>query len=208
MTVLLNQNSSSPLKSQQIMKRTIYLLALACSFIVLSCNDKGQPDRDHDKDHGKDNGKGGLTVVPPNTMPISIDSANKMLQSYLNSTACPGDTNITAVIFDADSLRKYLNDTSSGGTAGSRIKYVKFMFAHTLNYINNGGQDQNCGYNHEDLTLIVAGYDVSSNYVYTAQGMVIDKGMPCPANCPTGGSAASNILPHVPSQGNPNNDKK
>jgi len=122
---------------------------------------------------------------------ITIDSANKMLQSYLNSINYTGtDTNLTAVIFNADSLRGYLNDTTNG-----KIAFVKLMFAHTLSYINNGGANQNCGYNNNNLTLIVAGYDTLNNYVYYGKGMVLDRGLPCPSNCPPTGTASNYILP-------------
>ncbi len=123
---------------------------------------------------------------------ISQDSANKMLLSYLNSISYQqNDTDLRSIIFDADSLRAYLANTS--------ISKVKIMFAHTLNYINNGGQNQNAGYQSGALTLIIAGYDTSGNYVYYNYGdssvkMVLDYGRPCPTSCSTQGTSANDIL--------------
>jgi hypothetical protein len=97
------------------------------------------------------------------------------------------------MIFNADSLRNYLNDTSNG-----KIAYVKLMFAHTLDYINSGKQSKVCGYNDRDLTIIVVGFDYLGNYVYNAQNMVIDKGVACPHTCPSTGTASSYFLPNTP----------
>jgi hypothetical protein len=121
---------------------------------------------------------------------IRADSANKMLTSYINSarTVEASDTNLYSVIFNADSLRRMLNDTNG------KITHVKVMFAHTLDYINSGHQNHYCGYKIGALTVILAGFDSSGNYVYHPAGKVMDLGNPCPPFCPDSGTASSNHL--------------
>jgi hypothetical protein len=113
---------------------------------------------------------------------ISVDSANKMISSYLNSINYQhNDTELRSIIINADSLRSMLSATTS---EGGKIVNVKLMFAHTLNYINSGGKDQNAGYQSGALTLIIAGYDSSGKYLYIPyKNMVLDYSMPCPTNC-------------------------
>lgn len=115
---------------------------------------------------------------------ICIDSANKMLNSYLNSANA---TDVHSLIIDGQALRYYLLDTS--------IKRVKLMFAHRLSYINNGGLNQNAGNRYDAITIIVAGFNANNNYVYSAAGTVVDNAMPCPYNCPPSGTASSDLLP-------------
>jgi len=122
---------------------------------------------------------------------ISTDSANKMISSYLNSISGSSDTNLHAIIFNADSLRLMLNSTAQG-----RITSLKVMLAHTLPYINGGGQDQNCGYKSGQLTLVIAGYNADGDYIFYPATQVLDNGMPCPTSCPTSGTASNDLLPN------------
>ena len=123
--------------------------------------------------------------------PVDIDTANTMIGSYLNSINYKqNDIDLRSLIFDAEVLRNYLNDTGNG-----KIARVKLMFAHTMDHINNGSAGKNCGYKSGALTLIIAGYDASNNYVLNAQGKVLEDTMPCPTNCPTSGTAANDLLP-------------
>lgn len=121
---------------------------------------------------------------------IPKDSANKMITSYLTSISYQNnDTDLRSFIIDADSLRKYLNDTSKG-----KITNVKLIFAHTLAYINAGGYGVNAGMQTGAITIIVAGYDANNNYIYANTNMVLDHMKPCPYSCPSG-NAANNTLP-------------
>lgn len=121
---------------------------------------------------------------------IPVDSANKMISSYLTSiNANQNDTSLRSIIFNADSLRAMLNDTLNG-----KIAKIKIMLSHTLDYINSGGQGQPCGYTSGKLTFVIAGFDCQNNYVLNPAGKVINKGMACPNNCPPGGTAASNLI--------------
>ncbi len=66
---------------------------------------------------------------------ISISEANQMIGSYLSSiNYAANDTTLRSLSFDADTLRSYLNDTSHG-----KIVTLKFMLAHTPNYLASGG---------------------------------------------------------------------
>ena len=123
---------------------------------------------------------------PPVSIPV--DSANKMIQSYLGSINNDA-SDLKSLIFDADSLRALLNNQP-------QIKKVRLFFAHTLSYINSGGQDQPCGYQSGALTVVMGGYDVNGNYLYYPAGRVPDTGIPCPTSCPTTGEAASDLLPN------------
>lgn len=115
----------------------------------------------------------------PYSTSISIDSANRMLNSYLASTS-GNDSDLHSLIFDADTLVKYLTDTTRG-----RIRKVKLMLAHRLDFINNGNYGRNAGYDLNALTLVIAGCDSNGNYVYNARNMVYDYCQPCPYNCPS-----------------------
>lgn len=119
---------------------------------------------------------------------IPVDSANKMLGSYLASINADVDTstNIQSFIVDADALREYLSDNS--------IKKVKVMLAHTLNYVNSGGDGVNCGYRAGKLTIILAGYDADKNYIFAPGNKVLDNSIPCPTQCEIMGTAADMTL--------------
>lgn len=116
----------------------------------------------------------------PYAQPIPIDSANKMLNSYLASIQ-GSDTALHSLSFDADTLIRYLTDTSRG-----KIKTVRLMLAHRLDYINSGHYGRNAGYDADALTLVIAGCDTSGNYIYNSRNMVYDYCFPCPHNCPGG----------------------
>lgn len=122
---------------------------------------------------------------------IHIDTANIMIESYLrsiqaDSTAKQGQE-LYSLIMNADELRTYLNRNRD-------IKNVKFMFAHTMEYINAGNMGKPAGYKSGALTIIVAGYDKNENYIFAPRMTVPDHCAPCPDYCPKGGTASSNLL--------------
>jgi hypothetical protein len=117
---------------------------------------------------------------------ISVSLANQMINSYLYSiNAEQNSSDVRSFSIDADSLRAYLNSSTN-------IKNVKLVFAHTPEYINSGSFGKNAGYKSGALTIVVAGYDASGNYVYH-NGMVLDHLRPCPHSCPAG-DAGNNLL--------------
>jgi hypothetical protein len=109
---------------------------------------------------------------------ITIETANEMISSYLSSiNFTANDSDVFSYTINADSLRAYLADAS--------IKNIKIIMAHSMAYINAGHVGQNAGYQTGALTLILAGYNSSGNYVYY-NGMVMDHAAPCPYTCPAG----------------------
>lgn len=171
------------------MKKVTLGIAMAVMFV--SCN---QPQSATTKTSDLPSSKKhvlakSLVSSGPFSQFIPIDSANKMLTSYATSINLPAnDSDLQSIIFTAESLRQLLSN--------SNIKNVKLMFAHSLNYINNGGSGINCGYQAGALTLVLAGYDSAGNYQYMPEGLVLETGAPCPSNCPNPGNASSNLLSH------------
>ena len=122
---------------------------------------------------------------------VNKDTANVMIESYLKSIA--PDTSATtapelhSLIMDAAELRTYLNQNED-------MKDVKFMFAHTLDYIHAGNAGKPAGLRSDALTIIVAGYDRQGNYIFAPGNMVANHCAPCPEYCPKAGAAAGNLL--------------
>jgi len=119
---------------------------------------------------------------------ISIDSANKMLGSYLGSLDTANDSNLHSLIIDANDLRDYLNSEE-----GLSVSHMKIMFAHKLSYINAGKGNIPCGYKNNGLTVILAGYNSDNNYIYFG-GKIMNMAHPCPMDCPQSGTASSDLL--------------
>lgn len=120
---------------------------------------------------------------------IAIDSANRMISSFLGGIANPPSGTaapLRSLTIDAEALRYYLSNTN--------IKNVKIMLAHRLDYINNGNFGVPAGYRSDALTIVIAGYDVNNNYVYTPANTALDNARPCPYHCPSSGTAASDLL--------------
>jgi len=117
---------------------------------------------------------------------ISLDSANRMISSYLGSLDSSAPiADLRSVVFDAAQLRKYLSDTA--------ITQVKISLAHKLQYINAGNQNVMGGYRSDAITLIISAVDHSGNYIFPGN-QVMDYAMQCPVLCPVG-TAASALFP-------------
>ncbi|MNK11822.1 hypothetical protein D3C87_298710 [compost metagenome] len=121
---------------------------------------------------------------------ISKDTANKMIASYLGSIPTGNDTNLHSWVIDMDQIRLY-DELSTGA---NRLKSIKIMLAHKLEYINSGHANEYAGYRNNALTVIVSGINAAGDYVYFSTDNVIDHSNPCPRNCPAG-TAASPSLP-------------
>lgn len=149
-------------------------IALAAVALFASCADHRKP-------------------VVKTTVPISFipaDSANKMLGSYLNSiNSGSNDSDIRSWSIDVDQLRLLID---SAGQSNS-VKHLKIMLSHSLDYINSGHASIPCGYNKNALTIIIAGYDIEGNYIFSTNNSVLNRAKPCPSNCPPG-NAGSNLL--------------
>jgi hypothetical protein len=113
---------------------------------------------------------------------ITIATANNMINSYLASiNSSTNDSDVRSFTINADSLRAYLSSTA--------VKNIKLIFAHTADYVNSGNYGVNAGYQAGSMTIIVAAYDASGNYVYH-NGMVLDHCVPCPYTCPPGNASS------------------
>ena len=127
--------------------------------------------------------------------PIKIDTANRMIQSYLTAINSTVNTQeIKSVIYDADVLRAYLDQHV--GTDMKRIEKIKFIFAHSLDYVNSGNAGRRPDTNSHALTLVIVGVDKDGDYVYTPNGEALDFGQPCPPRCPGHGTSGSDTLVH------------
>ena len=113
------------------------------------------------------------------SQPISLDTANRMISSYLQSVNYPVvDTAVRSLAFNADTLRAYLAD--------SRITSVEFVLAHQLSYLN-GGSDRfgkNIGMKPGAITIIAVGVDDNGNVIRNSSNGVYEHALPCPNSCP------------------------
>ena len=176
------------------MKPTILLTAIL-GFTLLACNKheteaaKPSASSSANANSSGPNDLNALSRKFPDNYPFSsficVDSANKMLQSYLASLNDADDSSLHCLIFDADSLRAYL--------ANPNIKNVKLMFGHSLEYINEGHYGQPTGYTSGNLTIIIAGYDVNGTYIYKGGNKVLDHGAPCPTYCGSGAASSPTL---------------
>lgn len=127
--------------------------------------------------------------VPPADY-IPVDSANKMVNSYLTSLSSSADTNIRSWSIDVDQLRLLIDSTA--GT--NPVKHLKIMLGHNLNYINSGKGGISAGFSKNALTIIVAGYDGLGNYIFVGNDGVLNRARPCPSNCPPGNAGYDLII--------------
>jgi hypothetical protein len=120
----------------------------------------------------------GRLVSAAYSQPIAIDSANKMIGSYLSSVGYPYvDSTIRSLSFDADSIRAYLQNTN--------ITTLKFYLAHQLTWIdaNTANYGKNIGMQPGKLTLICVGLDDNGAVVRNTSNGVYEHAMPCPNAC-------------------------
>jgi hypothetical protein len=121
---------------------------------------------------------------------ISVDTANRMISSYLNSINYQSnDSSLHSLVIDAIELKRYLDTTRTGNT----IKKLKIMFAHKLSYINSGQGNQFAGYDNDALTIVIAGVNENGDYVVFPGNKVFNNSMPCPTSCPEG-TASSPLI--------------
>lgn len=119
---------------------------------------------------------------------IPIDSANKMILSYLTSTDfTANDTDLQSLIVDAAPIRELFNCYSS-------VVSLKIMLAHKQDYINGGMFGIPAGYTRNALTVVVTGVDEAGDYVVFPGGTALNKSMPCPTSCPQGSAANALIV--------------
>ena len=107
---------------------------------------------------------------------IPIDTANRMIQSYLTSINYPSnDSGLRSLSFNADTLRAYL--------LNSEISEISFMLAHQPGYINSGHFGEPANTNPTALTLILVGKSTNGTYIHNSFGEVYEHFQPCPTYC-------------------------
>lgn len=107
---------------------------------------------------------------------IPVDSANRLIESYLTSVEYPSnELSLRSLTFSGDSLRAYLSNPN--------VKTIKFMLAHQPEYVNTGHFGVYAGMNPEALTLVIAGLDENGNFVLNNQNEVYEHCAPCPFIC-------------------------
>lgn len=122
---------------------------------------------------------------------IPMDSANKMVNSYLNSIQyMTNDTDLRAISIDAGALRSMLDSEFNSAT----ISTVQIKLAHTLDYINSGHANQPAGFNCNALTVVISGVNAAGNYVNVTTN-ILNHGRPCPHNCPEGTAGNAFFVP-------------
>jgi hypothetical protein len=127
--------------------------------------------------------KSSTTIPVPPIEFISVDSANKMISSYLGSINYrTNDSSLYSLVIDAEALRHYMDTMPPA----NKIKKFKIMLAHRLDYINSGHQNQLGAYNQNALTVVVAGINSMGDYVMFPGNQILDNSMPCPTSCPSG----------------------
>jgi hypothetical protein len=159
-----------------MIKRALFFSSALLSLIA--CNSVDRHEDRVKKHYGASDG--------PFSRFIPVDSANKMITSYLNSISNT-DSSLKSLVIDMDQLRRY-TDSLEGG---KRITHLKLCFAHTLEYINAGHANQNAAYLSGGLTLVIAGFDSSGHYVYFDGNTVLEYCAPCPYSCPSGDAGNS-----------------
>ena len=141
------------------MKLYFKLLIIASSFGFISCKNNVPNSKSTNENCSNVNAY------------IPIDSANKMISSYLNSIQYQNnDTDVRAFIMDANALRCYLNSDE-----GKNVSNLKIFLAHNAAYSNSSDSNKNCGYNAKALSIILTGFDTLGNYVIYPRGLCCDR---------------------------------
>ncbi|WP_293299847.1 hypothetical protein [Pedobacter sp. UBA4863] len=121
---------------------------------------------------------------------ISRDTANMMVSSYLSSiNVAANDTDVRSFFIDAAPIKALFDSAAIGAS----VKQLKIFLAHTPQYIHGGGQNINCGYRKNGITLVITGVDLAGNYVYLPDQTAVNRSTSCPSNCPTG-TSGNNLL--------------
>lgn len=162
------------------MKKTLLVLTATCALAACQPQEKKEVRTEANAATAK--------VMDEQSTFIPIDSANKMISSYINSIDYKhNDSDLISIRYNARDLRKMLDSMVGSET----ITEVQIKLAHTLNYINDGHANQPAGYNKDALTFVLIGINAQGDYV-NASTATVDFGKPCPSHCLPG--TASNPL--------------
>ena len=115
---------------------------------------------------------------------ISLDTANRMIGSYLESVGFMNgiDSAVRSLAFDADTLRNYLSDT--------RITSLELFLAHQQSYLNADASrfGKNIGMRPGAITVICVGFDDDGKVIRNSSNGVFEHAYPCPVSCPASAS--------------------
>lgn len=164
------------------MKKTLLVLTATCALAACQTQEKKEVKTEANAATAK--------VMDEQSTFIPIDSANKMISSYINSIDYKhNDSDLVSVRVNAQDLRKMLDSMVGSET----ITEVQIKLAHKLSYINDGHANQPAGYNKDALTFVLIGINAQGDYV-NASTAIMDHSIPCPENCPTGTAASPQIV--------------
>ena len=171
------------------MKQTIILASAALAFAFTACNRQeapADPGANSVKTYVTNGGNissAGRLVGEGFSQSIAIDTANRMISSYLQSVGYPyADTTIRSLAFNADTLRAYL--------ANPNITDVKLYLAHQITWLDGGPNryGKNIGAQPGKLTVILVGLDNSGAVIRNSTNGVYEHALPCPASCSSSSS--------------------
>lgn len=161
------------------------LLIVVVAMVVYACNKKNATVDTNVNNPGNKPDYRAYALMGLDSPFLLPDTANVMIQSYLDGLDNSG-TQLKSLIVDANALRYYLQNAN--------ITKVKLMFAHKLNYVRNNNSTGYDDMDYRALTIVIAGFDANNNYIYSPQGAVMDFCLPCPLECPVGGTASYDVL--------------
>ena len=172
------------------MKSKFVIIGALAICVFLACN---KSDRNETKPakNSAQGGGGSLASAKPTgdnySRTIKIDTANRMIGSYLASVGYPEqDSALRGLYFDADSLRSYLSDP--------KVVTIKLVFAHQQSHITASTYGKYVGLKPGSATIIIAGLDDNNNLVPNNKGGVYEHALPCPTSCSDALSAADGLL--------------
>lgn len=164
------------------MFKNVFVFALVATALIYGCKKESdpQPNSGNTSANSSYSGSGGGFSLRGTdahfSASIAVDSANRMIQSYLYSINYPAnDSGLRSLSFSADSLRAYLSDPA--------ITDVKFMFAHQPGYMNSGHFGQFAGMNPAALTVVIVGVSDDSKFILNKHQEVFEHLSPCPVYC-------------------------
>lgn len=159
------------------MKLYFKLLIIASSFGFISCKNNVPNSKSTNENCSNVNAY------------IPIDSANKMISSYLNSIQYQNnDTDVRSFIVDANALRCYLNSEE-----GQNVSNLKISLAHKITTTYSIDSNINCGYNGKHLTIVITGFDTLGNNVIRPKGLCFDRAFWKP-NYHISGNASNDLI--------------
>lgn len=150
------------------MLKSIYLIS-AITFCTACTSPQNQSSDTHQRP--------GTTPSETDSSFISVDTANVMRDSYLQSISTDSPAKLQSWTVNADALREYLSNAN--------IKEVNISLAHTMKYINDGYYGTPSGLSPNALTFVLTGIAANGSTIYHNTSYVLNRAKPCPTICIT-----------------------